>query len=332
MPNVKINKNTTIKYNYKYDKELKLPLDKFIRNEINGNAFKKNNLLKAQLDKNWGRGWKNIKIINNNVIKNIESIENRNKKIIDRRIKLFIQQGSTSYLFQKICSLLKIQLGYGSININPEFQSENHIIYKNQNNKVCSKHVSIFNIVMSENKISIGTTTCIYDNNYTDNKISITLYFKWNSLDIKNFMKIVLENIPLFDSLKQNELEKLEKLQTIMNQIYENIANFTDLNNTRTERTASMSNASNATGDVSNNNLSLLNSGFIYYTKLLNGKNLRNINSFYNIIFPKSLINSAPEKQKTFSFSNFFIIIFGERIKSNNLRRFGKIRRAFGLA
>jgi hypothetical protein len=334
--------NNIPEFDYKYE-ELDLSLDDFSTKHINGNDLKTNNLLKEQLNKNWKRGWGNIEIINKNGSSKIISIKNRNGQIQDRRIKLFLQQGSTKYLFLKICSLLKIQLGYGTINIKPKFESEKHIIYKNQNNKVRSKHISKFNITMGENEIPIGTTIGIYDNNYTDNKISITLYFKWNRSDIKNFMKIVLENIPLFDSLNQNQLTRL---QTIMNKIYENIANFTDLNNnTITETTASMSNSSNATGDVSedisnNNNLSLLESEFRIYTKLLNGKNLSNINLFYNIIFPeKNIINSAhekqkPEKQKTFSFFNFFNffkILWGKRIHNNNLKKFGKTRRALGL-
>ena len=205
----KINKNTIIKYNYKYKEEFN-NLEEFIEKHIDSEKLKSMNGLKKQLNRDWVGKWNNITLYNTNgTIKKVENIKTRNTKIQERTIQLFLQQSSLDYLLQKSYSLLKISLGNPSIIIVQD--SFKHQIYK-IDNITLSVHIIKFNVQMGINKTNIGTITITYDINHTQKNIKISFYFLWSSKAIANFIEIIINKEESFSA----------------DNIYEDIANKID--------------------------------------------------------------------------------------------------------
>lgn len=249
MPNVKINKNTTITYNYKYEEEFN-NLEKFIKEHIDSPALQTPNGLKKQLNRDWNAGqWDNITIYNiNETIKKIQNKDVRSRKITERTIQLFLQQSSLAYLVIKITSLLKISDGNPNIyNLPVSFR---HQIYK-IGNITSSLHIIIFNIQMGMNKTDIGTITITYNINHTQKNIKITFYFLWKSEAIANFMGTIIN--------------KEESFRT--DNIYEDIANELDKVNNNNNN---LTNVESINSAHKKNNTSFIDTPFIDYYKKLN--------------------------------------------------------------
>lgn len=297
----KINKNTTIKYNYKYPEEFN-DLEKFIEEHIDSPPLKTISGLKKQLNRDWFGKWNNITIYNiNEKIKKVETKEERNNKIKERTIQLFLQQSSLDYLLQKSYSLLKSSLGNQFISIVQD--SFRHQIYKIGKTTI-SLHIIIFNIQMGLSKTNIGAITITYDINHTAKNIKITFYFSWRSKAISNFMKIVINEKESFraDNIYEDIANKLDVLNNSPNN-WTNILKFKKslgVNNSRTSiNTVNLTNngSVNSNGNTSSidshntgsihpnytkNNTGLIDKPFIEYTALL--KKLSIFNKILQII------------------------------------------------
>ena len=226
MPTAKINRNTIINYDNKYEEEFN-DLEKFIKEHIDSPALQTPEGLTKQLNRDWMGKWNNITIYNTNkTIKKVNTKEELKNKIKERNIQLFLQQSSLDYLLQKCYSLLKSSLGNQSITI---FQNSfKHQIYK-IGSTTLSQHIILLNIKMGMSKTEIGTITITYNINHTEKNIKITFYFSWRSEAISNFMKTIINKKESFRA----------------NNIYKDIANKLDQDNNNNLTNSESTNSEN---------------------------------------------------------------------------------------